>query len=64
VVALANDTVGTLFARCYQEAQCYIGVILGTGTNAAYIERVIFYSFFLFLLFFLIHLFCSKPLGK
>lgn len=40
VVALANDTVGTLATRAYRDSQCYVGVIFGTGTNAAYIEKV------------------------
>ncbi|RKO87403.1 hypothetical protein BDK51DRAFT_16571 [Blyttiomyces helicus] len=40
VSALANDTVGTLIAHAYVDASTYVGVILGTGTNAAYVERV------------------------
>jgi len=40
VSALANDTVGTLVARSYQDRYCDIGVILGTGTNACYREKV------------------------
>lgn len=39
VVALCNDTVGTLMTCAYQFDGCptsRIGVILGTGTNAAY----------------------------
>lgn len=38
VEALCNDTVGTLMANAYQKKSkdCRIGVILGTGTNAAY----------------------------
>lgn len=40
VAALANDTVGTLVAKCYNEPSCDIGVILGTGTNACYPEKV------------------------
>jgi len=38
VEALANDTVGTLMAKSYQKANCDLGVILGTGTNACYPE--------------------------
>lgn len=38
VTALVNDTAGTLLACSYQEPSCKIGVILGTGTNAAYYE--------------------------
>eukprot|EP00126_Sphaerothecum_destruens_P002256 Sdes_comp15695_c0_seq1m4723 len=38
VVALINDTVGTLLARSIDNRDCYVGVILGTGTNACYLE--------------------------
>lgn len=37
--ALANDTVGTLMAGCYEDPACDLGVILGTGTNACYPEQ-------------------------
>ncbi len=40
VTALANDTVGTLIARSYQDKDCDVGVIIGTGTNACYREKV------------------------
>lgn len=40
VAALANDTVGTLIARSYQDKGCDVGVIIGTGTNACYREKV------------------------
>lgn len=40
VVALVNDTVGTLVSRAYTDPSCRIGVILGTGTNASYVERM------------------------
>ncbi|PIC53021.1 hypothetical protein B9Z55_000289 [Caenorhabditis nigoni] len=40
VVALLNDTVGTLMACAFQENTCQIGVIVGTGTNACYMERL------------------------
>jgi hexokinase len=36
VSALANDTVGTLAARAYEDPSCDVGVIIGTGTNACY----------------------------
>ena len=39
-MALANDTAGTLVAGCSKYANCHSGVILGTGTNAAYSEKV------------------------
>lgn len=38
ISALANDTVGTLVAKGYEDPACDIGVILGTGTNACYPE--------------------------
>ena len=43
VSALANDSVGTLLSRAYTSPGCgstLAGVIVGTGTNAAYIERL------------------------
>lgn len=40
ISALLNDTVGTLVARAYGDASCDIGVILGTGTNACYREKI------------------------
>lgn len=43
VDALCNDTVGTLMANAYQKKSkdCRIGVILGTGTNAAYSDPLL-----------------------
>ncbi|KAK5966422.1 Phosphotransferase [Trichostrongylus colubriformis] len=39
VVALINDTVGTMVAAAYEaNGACDIGVIIGTGTNASYME--------------------------
>ncbi|PIO74563.1 Hexokinase [Teladorsagia circumcincta] len=52
VVALLNDTVGTLMACAFKENTCQlirvlrklnviqIGVIIGTGTNACYMEQI------------------------
>ncbi|ORZ36566.1 hypothetical protein BCR44DRAFT_1432143 [Catenaria anguillulae PL171] len=40
VTALVNDTVGTLVAHAYKSPNTVMGVIFGTGTNAAYIEHV------------------------
>jgi hexokinase len=40
VVALLNDSVGTLAGGCYEDSNTKIGVILGTGTNACYAEEV------------------------
>lgn len=39
VVALCNDTVGTLVARYFQDEDAQVGVIIGTGFNAAYFEH-------------------------
>ncbi len=41
ICALANDTVGTLVTRAYRDPSCSIGMILGTGTNACYQEKVV-----------------------
>ncbi|KAI8817341.1 hexokinase-domain-containing protein [Fimicolochytrium jonesii] len=40
VTALVNDTVGTLISHAYRDPQTFVGVILGTGTNAAYVEKM------------------------
>jgi len=40
VVALVNDTVGTLMSHAYVDPGTCVGVILGTGTNAAYVEKI------------------------
>lgn len=40
ISALVNDTVGTLVAKGYEDPDCDIGVIIGTGTNACYPERM------------------------
>ena len=39
-VALINDTVGTMMTSAYQNPQTAIGLILGTGTNACYMEKL------------------------
>ncbi|KAH8247243.1 hypothetical protein KR038_000877 [Drosophila bunnanda] len=41
VVALINDTVGTLLSTAYFNRNCRIGLILGTGTNACYVEKTV-----------------------
>eukprot|EP00002_Diphylleia_rotans_P008241 TRINITY_DN1797_c0_g2_i1.p1 TRINITY_DN1797_c0_g2~~TRINITY_DN1797_c0_g2_i1.p1 ORF type:complete len:446 (+),score=119.15 TRINITY_DN1797_c0_g2_i1:85-1422(+) len=38
VSALVNDTVGTMAACSYGDTDCVIGLILGTGSNACYME--------------------------
>jgi hexokinase len=40
VAALVNDTIGTLVAHAYEYPETQVGVILGTGANAAYIEKL------------------------
>ena len=53
MAALVNDTVGTMVTRCYTgiltsffssdvflDSKCEMGVILGTGTNACYYEKL------------------------
>ncbi|XP_064631396.1 hexokinase-1-like isoform X3 [Lineus longissimus] len=39
-LAVINDTVGTLMACAYDDNDCKIGLILGTGTNACYMETL------------------------
>ena len=39
VAALLNDSVGTLAGGCYGSEDAKLGIILGTGTNACYVER-------------------------
>lgn len=36
--ALLNDTVGTLASGRYNDPDVLVGIILGTGTNGAYVE--------------------------
>ena len=38
ITALANDTVGTLVTKSYEDPKCDVGVIIGTGTSACYPE--------------------------
>ncbi|KAL3882227.1 hypothetical protein ACJMK2_028591 [Sinanodonta woodiana] len=40
VVARISDTTGTLLAGNYLDKNCRIGLILGTGSNAAFVEHV------------------------
>ncbi|KAK6125115.1 hypothetical protein DH2020_041128 [Rehmannia glutinosa] len=39
VAALVNDTIGTLAGGRYTNSDVAVAVILGTGSNAAYVER-------------------------
>lgn len=38
-MSLVNDTVATLAACRYQDQDTMLGVILGTGSNGAYVEK-------------------------
>jgi len=38
VCALLNDTTGCLMSCAWKEPKCRVGLILGTGTNACYLE--------------------------
>ncbi|XP_076581996.1 hexokinase HKDC1 isoform X7 [Chaetodon auriga] len=40
IVAVVNDTVGTMMSCAYEDPQCEIGLIAGTGTNVCYMEDV------------------------
>ena len=40
VVAIVNDTVGTMMACALDEPDCNIGLIVGTGLNACYMESM------------------------
>ncbi|KAI9480557.1 MAG: hexokinase-domain-containing protein [Benjaminiella poitrasii] len=40
VSALVNDTVGTLLSNAYNKPNTLAGLILGTGANGAYIEKM------------------------
>ncbi|XP_076981181.1 hexokinase HKDC1 [Tamandua tetradactyla] len=40
VLALVNDTVGTMMTCAYDDPFCEVGVIIGTGTNASYMEDI------------------------
>ncbi|XP_053180300.1 hexokinase HKDC1-like [Scomber japonicus] len=40
IVALVNDTVGTMMSCAYEDPQCEIGLIAGTGSNVCYMEEL------------------------
>lgn len=39
LAAILNDTVGTQLTAAYQDPQCQIGSIIGTGHNTCYLEK-------------------------
>ena len=46
VTAILNDTTGCLMSCAWKNPKCRIGLIIGTGTNACYLEdidRVMFF---------------------
>ncbi|XP_077182381.1 hexokinase-3 isoform X2 [Paroedura picta] len=40
VVAIVNDTVGTMMSCAHTDPKCEIGLIIGTGCNACYMEEM------------------------
>ncbi|CAJ0924136.1 unnamed protein product, partial [Mesorhabditis belari] len=40
VVAILNDTTATMVACAFKEEACQVGIIVGTGTNAFYMEKL------------------------
>lgn len=40
VCAILNDTTGCLMSCAWSDERCRIGLILGTGTNACYLEEI------------------------
>lgn len=40
VMAVVNDTTGTLMSCAHKNRECRMGVIVGTGTNACYMESL------------------------
>ncbi|KAM9744414.1 hexokinase-2 [Menidia menidia] len=40
IMAVINDTVGTMMTCGYEDQLCEIGLIVGTGTNACYMEQM------------------------
>lgn len=40
VLAVLNDTTGTLMSCAHKNPECRVGIIIGTGTNACYLESL------------------------
>ena len=40
VMAIVNDTTGTLMSCAHKNRECRVGLIVGTGTNACYMEQL------------------------
>nr|CAD7446146.1 unnamed protein product [Timema bartmani] len=41
VRAIVNDTTGTLIACAWKDTNCKLGLIVGTGTNMCYVEKLV-----------------------
>nr|CAD7396701.1 unnamed protein product [Timema poppensis] len=41
VRAIVNDTTGTLIACAWKDSNCRLGLIVGTGTNMCYVEKLV-----------------------
>lgn len=39
-MAIVNDTTGTMVSCALQNKECRVGLIIGTGTNACYMETL------------------------
>ncbi|KAG5671718.1 hypothetical protein PVAND_001898 [Polypedilum vanderplanki] len=46
ICAILNDTTGTLMSCAWKYQDCKIGVIIGTGSNACYVEKVRYAEWF------------------
>uniref|UniRef100_A0A8C6Z334 hexokinase n=1 Tax=Nothoprocta perdicaria TaxID=30464 RepID=A0A8C6Z334_NOTPE len=40
IMAVVNDTVGTMMTCGFDDQRCEVGLIIGTGTNACYMEEL------------------------
>lgn len=40
IYAILNDTTGTLMSCAWKDHKCRIGLIIGTGSNACYVEKI------------------------
>lgn len=40
IYAILNDTTGTLMSCAWKDRRCKIGLIIGTGSNACYVEKI------------------------
>uniref|UniRef100_A0A3Q2YFB3 Phosphotransferase n=1 Tax=Hippocampus comes TaxID=109280 RepID=A0A3Q2YFB3_HIPCM len=40
IMAVVNDTVGTMMTCGFDDQRCEVGIIIGTGTNACYMEEM------------------------